>query len=248
MKYLLKLSYLGERYCGFQVQPGGNTVQAELGRAAEKIFSCLCDINGCSRTDSGVHALEYYATAALRGKSSRIACENIPRAINTYLPDDISVSAAFAVNSDFSVRRAVQSKEYLYLIWNGAQKNPFFTKRACFYPNALNIDLMNRACERFVGRHDYAAFMTSGSGVCNTTRTVYECSAARDGDFVKVRIRADGFLYNMVRIITGTLLEVSEGKIGEEALADIIERGDRTRAGRTAPAHGLYLNRIWIDF
>ena len=141
MKFLLKLSYLGGDFCGFQVQKNGRTVQGELGTAAEKIFSRRCDISGCSRTDSGVHALEYYATVSAEGDTA-ISPERMPRAINTYLPPDISVSSAWAVPENFSVRRAVSGKEYMYLILNSESRNPFYEGRALFYPGRLDLDRM----------------------------------------------------------------------------------------------------------
>lgn len=246
MKYLLKLSYLGTRYCGFQVQPNGNTVQAELCRATENLFARPCAVTGCSRTDSGVHAEEYYATVAFDGTSS-VPRERIPQALCTYLPEDISVSAAWAVPEDYSVRRAVSGKEYLYRIWNGRQKNPFCADRVYFYPGTLDTERMAEAGKALVGRHDFASFMASGSEMEDTIRTVTGLRVERDGDFVNVYVSADGFLYNMVRIIVGTLIEVSEGKLAPETISDILSAKDRARAGRTAPACGLFLHRVFIS-
>ncbi|MBQ0010504.1 MAG: tRNA pseudouridine(38-40) synthase TruA [Ruminococcus sp.] len=246
MKYLLKLSYLGTHYCGFQVQPNGNTVQAELCRATETLFARPCAVTGCSRTDSGVHAEEYYATVAFEGTSS-VPCERIPQALCTYLPEDISVSAAWRTPDDFSVRRAVSGKEYCYRIWNGRQKNPFCADRAFFYPGTIDTARMTEAGKRLIGRHDFASFMASGSDMEDTVRTVTGLRVERDGDFVCIYVSADGFLYNMVRIIVGTLIEVSEGKIAPEEIPDILSARDRMRAGRTAPAGGLFLHKVFIS-
>lgn len=247
MKFLLKLSYLGTNLNGFQVQKNARTVQGELCAAASAIFARKCDVSGCSRTDSGVHAAEYFATVSFDGESN-IPESRIPRAINTYLKSDISVSAAWRTGDDFSVRRAVSGKEYMYLIYNGETRDPFYFDRALFYPNKINEAAIERACEIIKGRHDFSAFMASGSDIANTVRNVTECKAERDGDFLKIYVSADGFLYNMVRIIVGTLLEVSEGKMSIDDVRAAVNGSVREAAGRTAPACGLYLNRVFIDF
>lgn len=245
MKYLLRLSYLGTAYAGFQVQKNANTVQARLSYAAKTVFNTDCTVTGCSRTDSGVHALEYYATLAEKD-GSVIAEEKIPRALCAYLPDDISVSEAKLVDGGFSVRRAVSGKEYMYLLWTGKSRNPFYSDRAYYYPHTADTDKMNEAAAHFIGKHDFAAFMASGSEITDTVRTVSDCRVVSDGDFLKIFVSADGFLYNMVRIIVGTLLGVSEGKIQPSGIGDIILSRKRENAGRTAPPEGLYLNRVFL--
>lgn len=245
MKHLLYLSYLGTNYHGFQVQPNGNTVQAELGRAGKKLFCSPCNITGCSRTDSGVHANSYLVVLEENG-TVNIVEDSIPRALNTYLPQDISVFRSIAVAEDFSIRRHVTGKEYQYLIWNGKARNPFFTNRALFYPRDLNIERIRSALPYFLGKHDFRSFMASGSDILDTVREIKELRVEQDGDFIRFFVTADGFLYNMVRIIVGTLLEVSEGKISPNDITDIIQKKDRAYAGRTAPAEGLYLNRIFL--
>ena len=237
MKHLLHLSYLGTNYCGFQVQPNGNTVQAELQKAATRLFCTACGITGCSRTDSGVHALEYAAVLEEHG-TSVIPEEAVPRAMNTYLPQDISVFRSETVPDDFSIRRHVVGKEYLYLIWNGEHRNPFYTDRALFYPRELDMEKISAALPHFLGTHDFRAFMASGSEIAETTRTITDIRAEREG--------ADGFLYNMVRIIVGTLLEVSEGRLSAADLPSVIAGGKRESAGRTAPPEGLYLHRVFL--
>lgn len=245
MKHLLRLSYLGTNYCGFQVQPNGNTVQAELQRAATKLFCTACGITGCSRTDSGVHALEYAAVLEEHG-AVKISESAVPRALNTYLPRDISVSRSEAVPDDFSVRRSVVGKEYMYLIWNGEHRNPFYADRAYFYPRPLDLARMADAIPYFLGTHDFRAFMASGSDILETTRTVTDLRAERDGDFIKIFVSADGFLYHMVRIIVGTLIEISEGRLCARELPSVVDGGRREAAGRTAPPEGLYLNKVFF--
>ena len=245
MKHLLKLSYLGTNYCGFQVQPNGNTIQAELQNAATKLFCTACGIIGCSRTDSGVHALEYYAVLLENGKTE-IPEEAVPRALNTYLPRDIVVSHSARVPDDFAIHRAVLGKEYFYLIWNGEYRSPFYTDRALFYPHSLDLQKMQDALPYFIGTHDFRAFMASGSDISDTVRTIADFRLERDESFLKIYVSADGFLYNMVRILVGTLLEISEGRIAVRQVSSIIAEGNRGRAGRTAPAAGLYLNRVFL--
>ena len=246
MKHLLTLSYLGTAYSGFQVQPNAKTVQAALQFAATKIFDTPCGITGCSRTDSGVHANEYLAVVEEHGSAS-IPESAVARAMNTYLPKDISVFHCVAVADDFKIRREVEGKEYVYLIWNHTARNPFLSDRALYYPRKLDIEAMRKVIPYFIGTHDFRAFMASGSDIADTVRTITDLRVETEGDSVKIYVSADGFLYNMVRIIVGTLLEVSEGKISPERLKKAIETGERSLAGRTAPAEGLYLNRVFLN-
>ncbi len=245
IKHLLVLSYLGTHYCGFQVQPNGQTIQGELNRAAEKIFAAPCLVTGCSRTDSGVHANEYLAMIEEPG-CSRIPDIAIPRAMNTYLASDIAVQKSILVPDDFSIRREVLGKEYVYLIWNGEARNPFLGDRALYYFKKLDLEAMRKAASMFIGKHDFRAFMASGSEILDTVRTITDCRVETDGALVKIYVSADGFLYNMVRIIVGTLLEVSEKRISLAMLSAVIDGGAREAAGRTAPPEGLYLNRVFL--
>ena len=248
MKYLLRLSYLGSSFSGFQVQCGRNenTVQGALCRAGRELFGAECKVSGCSRTDSGVHALDYAATLEVTSETV-ISPEKLPRALGAFLPKMIVVSSATTVDENYSVRRHVKGKEYEYLILNAPSPSPFLTDRAWHVPHPLDNEKMNAAAKFFVGAHDFCAFMASGSDVKNTVRTVTKCEVAREGDYVKVNVAADGFLYNMVRIIVGTLVEVSEGKIAVGDIPDVILSGERKRAGRTAPPEGLYLKTVTLD-
>lgn len=245
MKHLLTLSYLGTAYSGFQVQPNARTVQAALQFAATKIFDTPCGVSGCSRTDAGVHANEYLAVVEEHG-TSRIPEEAVARAMNTYLPKDISVSSSVRVPEDFKIRHEVEGKEYVYLIWNHPYRNPFLADRAFYYPRKLDTEAMREAASAFLGKHDFRAFMASGSDIADTVRTITDLRIEEDGDSVRIYVSADGFLYNMVRIIVGTLIEVSERKISAARLESAINGGDRALAGRTAPAEGLYLNRVFL--
>lgn len=249
MKYLMFLSYIGDGFRGFQVQNGSKarTVQGELCRAASELFGVACAVSGCSRTDSGVHARKYVAT--LEAKSDTvISPRSLPRAMNSKLNGDIVVYDAKIVDDDYSVRRHVWRKEYEYIITDAPYPSPFYLRRAWHYgARKLDVDKMNKAAAHFVGTHDFRAFMASGSDIENTVRTIERCEVFREGDIVKVRVKADGFLYNMVRIIVGTLVEVSEGKIVPDDILGIIASRERKNAGRTAPPDGLYLFDVTLN-
>ncbi len=250
MKLLIKISYVGTAYCGYQVQPNGVTVQQRLNEAAEALFGHPCDIVGCSRTDSGVHANEFCATLTQKGESglqTEIATERIPLALCAHLPSDICVFDARWVSEDFHPRYDVLEKEYIYRIYNRAVPSPFEENRACHVPKPIDEDAiqrMQRAAKYFLGTHDFTAYMAQGSKIVDAVRTVSLSQVERDGDVIVYRVRANGFLYNMVRILTGTLLAVGQGKISPEDIPSITEGRDRQAAGITMPPHGLYLNRV----
>ena len=244
MKYLLTVEYDGTCYHGYQVQSGQITIQEKLQDAVEKLFGKRYPIVGCSRTDSGVHARDFKITFSTNDDSPKIPTEKIPIALNLYLPDDIAIKAAETVSDGFHVRYDVRSKEYEYLILNSRIRSPFLRSRAYFYSFPLDDKLMNEAAQYFLGTHDFSAFMSSGSDVEDMVRTIYSCAVERKGELITVRISGNGFLYNMVRIIVGTLIEVSCGKIEPEKIPKIIASKERSMAGFTAPACGLYLNRV----
>ena len=253
MKLFLKISYLGTAYCGYQVQTNGVTVQQKLNEAAETVFGFPCDIVGCSRTDSGVHANTFCLTVAEKGKSNlvfSIPIDKVPTALNCRLPADIAVKEATVVPDDFHPRYDVKYKEYVYKIWNGNTKNPFLSDRA-YYPSypisEARVASMNEAAGYFVGTHDFASYMATGSKIKDTVRTVYYADVTCKDDMITFRIAANGFLYNMVRIMVGTLLEVARGNLPPDGVSHVTEAKDRRAAGATAPAHGLYLNRVCYD-
>lgn len=251
MKILLRLSFLGTQYCGYQIQPNGVTVQQRLNEATQGLFGFPCDIVGCSRTDSGVHAKDFCVTVTEKGKSdlqTPVPIERVPQAIACFLPEDISVLSAQWVSDSFHPRYDVSFKEYEYRIWNEPTRNPFLLDRAWHCPKKMeqaDIDRMNEAAQTWIGTHDFASYMASGSKIVDTTRTVYDAKIVRDTDGCLVfRVSANGFLYHMVRILMGTLMEVGYGRLTAKDVCAITEAHDRTRAGQTAPACGLYLNRV----
>lgn len=241
---LLTLSYVGTNYHGWQIQPNGVTVQEKLMEALKKVLQHETPVTGCSRTDSGVHAEMFCCNIRTENK---IPCEKLVLALNANLPYDISVSDCREVPDDFHARYNCKGKEYVYRIWNSRVRNPFYEGRTLHYPYKLDSDKMNEASKSFLGTHDFKGFCSVGSSVKTTERTVTRARVERDGDLVTFRVAADGFLYNMVRIMVGTLLEVSQGKISVEELPNIIESKNRERAGFTAAPEGLYLHRVCYE-
>lgn len=244
MNYLLELSYSGVKYSGFQIQKNARTVAGELTRAAGLLFGCPCKVNGCSRTDAGVHANQFYAAVSCSDEGNRVPVDRIPAAINCLLPYDIAVKSAATVPDGYNPRFEAVCKEYKYVIYNSPYKNPFYHKLKLPYGRPLDETELNEEAQAFVGTHDFSAFMASGSDVMTTVRTVYSASVTREGDDVIFTVSADGFLYNMVRIMTGTLLYIAEGKIQKGAIPSIIESKNRTKAGITVSPDGLYLNKV----
>lgn len=239
---LLTLCYDGSAFHGWQVQANAVTVQAVFQSAVEKVFGSRGEIHGCSRTDAGVHANRY----CVNFKTERqIPCDNVVRALNTYLPKEISVVNCICVPSCFHARYSCAAKEYVYRVYNGPVRNPFLERYAYHYRYALDAQQLEREAQAFVGTHDFAGFCSAGSKVGHTVRTVHSFTVRREGDMVLFTVTADGFLYNMVRIMVGTLLFVQQGRILPGELAGIIASGERTCAGKTAPPQGLYLNQVF---
>ncbi len=250
MKILMHLSYLGTHYCGYQIQPNGITVQQRLNEATEALFGFPCDIVGCSRTDSGVHANEFCATVAKKGTNqiqTGIPMERFPLAMAAHLPEDISVFRAEWVEDAFHARYDVQYKEYIYRIWNAPVRSPFWQDRSLHEPRIISdqgITRMQQAAAHFCGTHDFTSYMAADTKITDAVRTIYEAEVTRIGNMIEFRVSANGFLYNMVRILTGTLLAVAEGKLEPSDIPRITQGRDRTLAGITVPAHGLFLNKV----
>lgn len=245
MKYFAKINYLGTDFHGFQVQPGLRTVQGELCRALDEAFGVPCKVTGCSRTDAGVHANEF--CIMIENEGGTIPPEKLPIAVSRFLPTDISLYYAEECDEKFHSRYDVVSKEYLYKIKNRKIYDPFLYGRAWFLPREISdegIKLMNYAAAYLVGRHDFSAFMSPDSDVEDTVREVFYLNVTKNGDDIEIKISADGFLYNMVRIIVGTLVDVGFGRFSPNSVKDILESCDRKNAGMTAPAEGLYLNKV----
>lgn len=244
MKTCLNITFDGRGYHGWQVQKNAPTVQGTLQDALEKLTGKRLNVTGCSRTDAGVSANSYICH--LDGKLA-LAEDRVFAALNSLLPSDIAVKEVFTRPSDFHARYSCTGKEYVYKIWNAKYRNPHLEGKALFYPRELDLERIAYVGEQLHGRHDFRAFMASGSSVTDdTVRNIKYCYLTRQGDLCELRVRADGFLYNMVRIIVGTYLAANEGKL-KMSVSDIIATGDRSYAGPTAPPHGLYLNEVFYD-
>ena len=240
----LLLMYNGTAYHGWQVQKTEPTVAETLERALSALCGERIKAVGCGRTDAGVHARRYVANFRT---ASTIPCDRFPLAVNTRLPEDIVVYAAFEAAEDFNAIGSCLRKEYTYLIYNSRIRDPFYVNRAYFYPRPLDEGVMDRAARAFEGTHDFRAVRSVGTETRTTVRTVHYCRVTRNGPLIELKVCADGFLYNMVRAITGTVLYAAEGKFTPEDIPAILDSGDRTLAGPTVPPGGLYLTRLWYE-
>ncbi len=242
MNYLLKITYDGKNYHGWQIQENALTVQEVFQKALNKILNAEYEIKGCSRTDSGVHANEYYVNV----KTERnIPPHRLKAALNGNLPSDVAILDSRTVDEEFHARYNCIGKQYIYKIWNSEVKNPFLDGYALHYRWHIDEDLLDKAAKHFEGKHDFTSFCTLDQRKQeNMTRTVYSAGVTRNGDMIIFKIEADCFLYNMVRIMTGTLLRVAQGKFAPDDIPGIISARSRKKAGPTAPACGLYLNKV----
>ena len=240
-RLLITIKYDGTAYHGWQVQSNALSVQEEFQNAVEKVFGSRFDVKGCSRTDSGVHANMYCLTL---DTDMNITDEGVVMALNTKLPKDIAAVDCKEVDADFHPRYDCKTKEYIYRVYNGKTRDPFLENYAYHYRYPIDEKYLDSEAKHFLGTHDFSGFCSVNSDVEDTHRTITNAEVTRDGDIVTFRFEGDGFLYNMVRIMVGTLLFISEGKIKSGELSDIISSTDRTRAGKTAPAKGLYLNKV----
>lgn len=242
--YLFKIKYDGSSFHGWQIQPNGITVQQCLTDAFEKLFSQKVCVNGCSRTDSGVHANEFCFNVKLETEMND---DRIIYAVNSQLPPSAAIFSCEEVSENFHARFDCKGKEYVYRILNSQYPDPFLNQRAYHYRYSLDAEKLNIEAKAFVGTFDFSAFCASGSSVDSTVRTIYDCGVRREGSEVIFYVSGDGFLYNMVRIMVGTLIDISRGKISCGSIPQIIESRDRKRAGVTAPACGLYLNKVFYE-
>ena len=240
----LRLKYDGSRYHGWQVQKIDITVCQTMVEALEKVCGHPVKLVGCGRTDAGVHALRYCANFK---SDCRIPLDRLPLAINSRLPGDIAVVAAAEAPEDFNAIGSCIKKEYIYKIHNSNIRDPFWEKRVCFYPQHLDMELMQAAAKAFEGTHDFRAVRSEGTQTRTTVRTVYWCRAEKEGDIITVSICANGFLYNMCRAMVGTMVYASYGKLLPEDIPHLLEIGDRRLTGPTMPPQGLYLNRVWYE-
>ena len=240
----LKLMYVGTAYHGWQVQKNAISVAETLEKALESVVCHPVKCTGAGRTDAGVHAEVYIANFRT---SSTIPCDRIPLAVNTRLPHDIVVVKATEVPDGFNAIGSCRQKEYTYRIYNTRLGNAFLVDRAWFYPKHLDEAVMQRAADQFVGTHDFRAVRSVGTETRTTVRTVYYFDITRSGHMIECRVSANGFLYNMVRAMVGTVVYAAEGKLAPEDIPAILDSGNRTLAGPTVPPGGLYMTKLWYD-
>ena len=238
------MAYRGTAYHGFQRQDNAITVQQVVEEALGVILNEPVKINGCSRTDTGVHANNYCFNVKT---TSNIPIKGFVRGINGLLPADISVLGCSEADEDFHARFSCVGKRYIYLIHNSESKDPFTTDLALHYRRPFDAERVAQAAKRFVGTHDFKAFCADSTVKSSTVRTIYDLKLEIHGSRVKLLVKGDGFLYNMIRIIVGTLLMVNEKKLPPEIIDDILKSRDRLNAGITAQPHGLYLDRVYYS-
>lgn len=237
----LTVAYDGTNYCGWQVQPNGVTIEELLNRHLSELLKEKVKVTGASRTDAGVHAL---GNVAVFDTNARMPAEKISYALNTRLPEDIRIQESYEVSPDFHPRFCNTVKTYEYRILNRRFPDPTQRLYALFSYYDLNVEHMKKAASYLVGEHDFKSLCTHKEEVENTVRTIYSASVTKEEDLIKIRLCGNGFLYNMIRIIAGTLIRVGSGYYEPEYMEELLAKKDRSAAGETAPPQGLTLLRI----
>lgn len=245
MKIKITLSYDGEKYCGWQVQNNGISIQGVLQDAIKKLTGEEVKVTGSGRTDAGVHALGQVASFSL--ENSSIPPQKIYKAINVLLPQDIRVLESGLVRDDFDARKSAKKKTYRYSFYVSEVENPLKERYAVRIDGLDCLEEMLSATKKVVGEHDFACFNASGGGAKTTVRTIYDAHFEKNGDDLFFLVTGNGFLYNMVRTLAGTLLEVGKGRITPCDLENLIKNKDRSACGRTLPAKGLCLMKVQYD-
>lgn len=240
-RILLRIAYDGTNYHGFQIQPNGETVEGVLNRELSRILREDIKVIGASRTDAGVHAV---GNVAVFDTNARIPGEKVAYALNVSLPEDIKIQESMEVGLDFHPRYQKTVKTYEYKIYNARFPSPQHRLYEHFTYYKMDIERMQAAANYLIGEHDFKSFCSIHAEVESTVRTIYDIKIERLGDVITIRITGNGFLYNMVRIIAGTLMEAAQGFWEPEYMKEILEAKERSKAGNTAPANGLTLVKI----
>ena len=246
-KVLLFCEFDGTDFVGFQIQNNGRSVQEVLEKALSELYKTDIKITGCSRTDSGVHAAEH---ASSFEPPFIIPCDRLPLALNALLPDDIAVKKAVEVDDDFSARFSCKGKTYCYRIYSSNVRSPLKARYSYYTSYPCDIAAMSKAAEHFAGEHDFAAFCAAGGSQETTVRRINKVevkTSDNDPQMIEIRVTGEAFLYNMVRIIAGTLFYVGTGKISPDDIPAVISLCDRANAGKTLPPEGLTLERVYYD-
>lgn len=238
------IAYDGTYFAGYQIQQQKRTVQGELERALSLIHKGqFVRVYASGRTDATVHA---HGQVIHFDTPLSIPDGKWPKALNALLPDDVIVKEASEVSPSFHARFSVKKKEYRYRVWTG-EKNVFLRHYVYHYPYPLNVAAMNEALHDLIGTHDFTSFCSAKTEIEDKVRTIYEAEVIPQGDELIFRLVGNGFLYNMVRIIVGTVLEIGRGERRAEEMKTILEQKNRSAAGKTAPGHGLYLWHVSYD-
>ncbi len=240
----IHISYDGTDYHGFQRQENGITIQQKVEEAIAAVTGEDITITGCSRTDAGVHAMDYVCNFKTK---SRIPADKFPFALNTVLPENIRCFKGTVVDENFHSRFSALSKIYSYKIYNATHANAVFSRYACHFPRKLDVSKMQIAANDFVGEKDFSAFMATGGQQKTTVKNIYSLAVNSVGELIEIKIHANSYLYNMVRIIAGTLMYVGCGKIDCGDIKGIIESRDRKKAGITAQPQGLCLEKVFYN-
>lgn len=241
---LLTLRFDGSAFHGSAVQKNAPTVQGALQQALQQVFGEATDVKCASRTDAGVHARAFCVSFHTK---SAIPCERLIEALNAYLPPEAAVYDCREVPPDFHARYSCLGKRYRYRILNSRIRDPFLLSTAFRIPYRLDWEIMDKAARAFLGTHDFSAFCSAGGSVQDRRRTIFLSRVWREGEQILFETGGDGFLYNMVRIMTGTLIEIGAGKRMPESIPQALQAGDRSLAGFTAPAAGLCLEQVYYE-
>jgi len=240
----LTIEYDGSRYHGWQFQKNELSVQEVLSKAIKKITGEDIIPVGAGRTDRGVHALGQVASFTTK---SKIPAEKFVPALNTYLPEDVAVISSEEADCSFNARFSSRAKHYRYIILNRPQRSAIWAKKAWHVRDSLNLEAMEEAAGYFLGHHCFRAFCASGHSVKSFDRTIYYSGWRKDGDFLIFDTVGDGYLYNMVRIMVGTMVDIGRGRFDSKIIKEALEQGDRNDLGVTAPPDGLYLVKVFYE-
>ncbi|MBR6102103.1 MAG: tRNA pseudouridine(38-40) synthase TruA [Ruminococcus sp.] len=241
---LVRLAYNGAAYHGWQRQNNAVTVQQTVEEALSLLLFESVTVNGCSRTDAGVHARDY----CMSFKTDKaIPEQGLVIGLNDKLPDDIAALECREMPEDFHARFCCVGKEYEYIVHNSSIKNPFYKDTAMRWRHPIDAELLDREAKDFIGEHDFKTFCSAECDKENTVREIYAFDVRREGELVRFTVSGSGFLYNMVRITVGTLLYIGDGKLPRGSIPQLIASRDRTLAGKTVEPQGLYLNRVFYD-
>lgn len=240
-RYKIIIEYKGTNYAGWQIQKNGVTVQGVMQDALIKLFGREIELTSSGRTDAGVHALNQVAHF---DADTLIPADKIPFALNTLLPMDISVKSCEITDNSFHARYGAKSKTYVYKMYYSPFRSPLLSDTCHWIVKRPDIEIMKKGAELLIGEHDFKFFRAAGSNVKNTVRRIYSIEIEEKDNLISIAVRGNGFLYNMVRILAGTLLYAGMGKLTIQDLQSIMEKGDRKRAGKTLPANGLCLLKV----